>query len=513
MIGKTAAWTASLTGWRRYGLAFLLGGVATLALPPVYAFPLLFAVFPPLLWMLEATKRKRESFAVGWWFGFGYFIFGLYWIGNALLVFAAKFAWMLPFASAGLPAFLAVFCGTATLAARYAHSPLGRAILFAVAWTAVEWIRGHALTGFPWNLIGYAWAGSDGMIQLAALVGIYGVGFAVVLSACLPAALATASGPRRIAIAALAIPVVAWTGGTARLATVDGVRYVDGVGLRIVQSDIPQREKWAREFQERNLRQFLDLSLRDRPDWVTHVIWPETAATFFLDDDPGRRRTLAAAAPPDGLLLTGAPRRVARRGGVANAMLAIADSGRIVARYDKFHLVPFGEYVPFAGILPIDKITHGRTGFTPGYGVQSLALPGLPVLSPLICYEVIFPGEVALASARPEWLLNLTNDAWYGVSAGPHQHLAQARVRAVEEGLPLVRAAYTGISAVVDPYGRVLASRGLYEAGWIDSRLPRALAEQPLYVEFGEFSLLATLLLSIVILLLAERNFHQLKEQ
>ncbi len=493
-------------------MAFLLGAIATLSLPPVYLFPLLYIVFPPIVWMLEGATRKRAAFAIGWWFGFGFFAFGLYWIGNALLVFAEKFAWLLPFASAGLPAFLATFCAAATLAAWFAHGYLNRAMVLALAWVAGEWLRGHVLTGFPWNLLGYAWAGSEGMVQFAALVGIYGVSLAVILSACLPAAIANSPKPWRLAGAAVAVPLLIWAGGSARLGLSDEIAYVDGIGLRIVQSNIPQREKWVRTYQERNIRQFLELSRKDRPGWITHVIWPETAATFFIGAKPGLRHALAAAAPPGGMLITGAPRRISDSKKVANAMLALDDRGRIVAHYDKFHLVPFGEYVPFADILPIDKITHGKRGFTAGSGVRTITVAGLPAFSPLICYEVIFPGRVADRSQRPAWLLNLTNDAWYGLSAGPHQHLAQARVRAVEEGLPLIRAAYTGISAIIGPYGRILHRRGLNEAGVIDTRLPQSIAA-PSYTNWGDLPFgLIFLALSATIFLNARNNI-QSKEQ
>ncbi|NKB55341.1 MAG: apolipoprotein N-acyltransferase [Alphaproteobacteria bacterium] len=504
---------AALSGWRRYGLAFALGATVTLTLPPLYLFPLNFLIFPLLIWLVSGATRRRTAFAIGWWFGFGFFGFGLYWIGNALLVFSAKFAWLLPFASTGLPAFLAIFCGGATIAAWYGKTPLQRALLLALGWTTSEWLRGHILTGFPWNLLGYSWTGSEAMVQSTALFGIYGLSLAVVISACLPAALAGPAVRRRYAVISLAIPLIVWTGGAVRLGIASPVEFVDKVGLRIVQSNIPQREKWAREFQQRNLRLFLDLTVKDRPDWITHVIWPETAATFFVAQNDGMRRILAGAVPQGGLLLTGAPRRGADTGRLTNAMIAINDTGRVVGTYDKFHLVPFGEYVPFADYLPIDKLTHGSTGFLPGPGPQSLSLPGLPIVSPLVCYEVIFPGNVVSAGERPGWLLNLTNDAWYGLSAGPHQHLAQARVRAVEEGLPLIRAAYTGISAVVDPYGRVLQQRALNDAGVIDSKLPQPLATPPPYANWGDFAFAAMFVLVIVILLPLMRNNLQPKEQ
>jgi apolipoprotein N-acyltransferase len=479
---------AALKGWRRYALAFALGAATTLTLPPVYFFPLGFVTFPALLWLLDGAPRRRAAFALGWWFGFGYFAIGLYWIGNALLVFAAKYAFLLPFASAGLPAALAVFIGLATTIAWQGRAPFERAILFAIAWVVAEWLRGHILTGFPWNLIGYAWTGSDAMLQSAALLGIYGVSLLVVVSASLPALSAASTKRHRVAalVAALALPLVAWAGGALRLALAPPVEFHAGVGLRIVQSNIPQREKWARRYQQRNLKQFLDLSTVDRPGWITHVIWPETAATFFVSENSVLRRVLATVAPESGLLITGGVRGEGEPRRVMNSMYAIDGAGSVVATFDKFHLVPFGEYVPLARYLPIQKLTSGKTGFTPGPGPRTLRLPGLPAVSPLICYEVIFPGAVAAPQDRPQWLLNLTNDAWYGVSAGPYQHLAQARVRATEEGLPMVRAAYAGVSAVIDPYGRVLRTLGLNRAGYIDTKLPKPIAAPTVFVRAGD---------------------------
>ncbi len=471
---------AALAGWRRYAVAFVLGAVTTLTLPPVYFFPLGFFTFPALLWLLDGAPRHRAAFALGWWFGFGYFAIGLYWIGNALLVFAAQYAFLLPVASAGLPAALALFIGFVTLTAWYGRTPFERVLLFAIAWVVAEWLRGHILTGFPWNLIGYAWTGSDAMLQLTAVLGIYGVSLVAIVSASLPALL---TGRRRVAalVVALALPAATWAGGAARLAQAPPVEFHDGIGLRIVQSNIPQREKWVRQYQERNLMQFLDLSIARRPSWITHVIWPETAATFYVSENRGLRRTLAAAAPDSGLLITGGLRGERDPWRVMNALYAIDGAGAVVATFDKFHLVPFGEYVPLARYLPIQKLTGGRTGFTPGPGPRTLRLPGLPPVGPLICYEVIFSGAVTAPQDRPQWLLNLTNDAWYGASAGPYQHLAQTRVRATEEGLPLVRAAYTGVSAVIDPYGRVLQRLGLNQAGVIDTKLPKPLAAPTIY--------------------------------
>jgi apolipoprotein N-acyltransferase len=497
-LPRLAGRLAALAGWRRYGLAFALGALTTLMLPPVNAFPIGMVTFPALLWLLGGAVRRRAAFAVGWWFGFGFFAIGLYWIGNALLVFAAKYALLLPFASAGLPAVLAIFIGLVTMVAWHGRTPFERVLLFAIGWIVAEWVRGHIATGFPWNLIGYAWTGSDAMLQSTAVMGIYGVSLLVIVSVSLPALLGAPAGGRVALAIAVALPVAVWAGGAARLALAPPVEFHPGVGLRIVQSDIPQREKWARQYRARNLKQFVDLSTANRPDWITHVIWPETAATFFVSENPVLRRALARVVPQSGLLITGGPRSERDPWRIMNSLYALDGAGSVVATFDKFHLVPFGEYVPLARYLPIEMLTGGKTGFTPGPGPRTLRLAGLPPVGPLICYEVIFPGNVTDPDDRPQWLLNLTNDAWYGVSAGPYQHLAQSRVRATEEGLPMVRAAYAGISTVIDPYGRILQRLGLNQSGFIDTKLPKPIAAPTIFVRAGDgilFGMIAVLML------------------
>ena len=503
-LDRLSEWFAARHGWRLYGLAFGFGVAATLALPPVYAFPVLYLVFPALLWTLDGgedsaehgARSKRRCFLTGWWFGFGYFAAGLYWIGNALLIFAAKHAWLLPFAVVGLPAVLALYAGLAFLIAGAGRTALARAALLVVAWSGLEWVRGHALTGFPWNLIGQSWTGSDAMAQSAALFGVYGLSFVVMVSACSLALAARRT--RRVRWAAItiavALPLGAWGGGAVRLMAASAVADADmtGAGLRIVQANIPQREKWDPKFRNRNLRRHLDLSITDRPGWVTHVIWPEMAATFYVEDDPTTRRILSRAVPPGGLLITGAPRRDAT--GLHNAAIAIDGAGAVAGVYDKHHLVPFGEYMPLRGIVGLEKLSAGATDFSAGPGPQTLRLPGLPPVSPLICYEVIFPGNVADKNDRPEWLLNLTNDGWYGISTGPYQHFDAARFRALEEGLPLVRVANTGISGVIDAYGRVVKRLDLGAKGTLDSALPKALSS----TVFSRFGNAAALLIIIV---------------
>ena len=496
-IVRYAAQLAGLSGWQSNLAAALMGGVATLSFPPAHIWPVLYLVFPSFLWLLAGAGHARAAFALGWWFGLGLYGASLYWIGNALLISTDGYGWLLPLAALGLPAVLAVYSGLAALAAWCGRNHLQRGLLFAVAWVVAEWLRGHLLTGFPWNLIGYGWAKPDELIQVAAVVGAYGVSLLVVLSTVMPAALADRSSRHALAalVVGFALPAALWIGGTVRLQMAPelGQAMVEGVGLRIVQPSIPQREKWLPNLRQRNMTRFLEMSRKDRPPWITHIIWPETAATLFVDEDASMRRAMAAVIPDGGLLLTGAPRRRIAPPRLWNSLVVVDKSGAVILSYDKAHLVPFGEYIPFRRILPMEKVVQGQLDYSPGAGARTLRLKGLPPVSALICYEVIFPGRVVDRADPPAWLLNLTNDAWYGETAGPHQHLAIARVRAVEEGRPLVRATNTGISAVVDAYGRTLHSLGLNHEGVIDSRLPAATKSATIFARSRDLSLFVML--------------------
>jgi len=352
---------ATVTGWRRRLYAGLFGALATLALPPAYAAPLLLIAVPGLLWLLDGVDSRRGAFALGWWFGFVHFVLGLYWISFALLTDIDKFWWLMPAAVAGLPAVLAVFTGLATLAVwSLKVRGLARVVAFAAAWTICEWLRGHVLTGFPWLLTGYAWVGWTAVLQTVSLVGVYGLSLLTMLVAGLPAALLDPTVPRRRAVTALAggLALFAALGvwGVWRLAGDSGAT-VPGVQLRLVQANIDQRLKWAPGEREANFRRHLELSVAPpepgRP-LPTTVIWPETAITFFLAQDPGHRMAVASAVPPGGLIVTGAPRATLRPDRTVqfwNSLIAVDGAGTLVAGYDKFHLVPFGEYMPGRELL------------------------------------------------------------------------------------------------------------------------------------------------------------------
>ncbi|TWA68514.1 apolipoprotein N-acyltransferase [Azospirillum baldaniorum] len=500
-LGRLSAGLAGLTGWRRLLAAAGFGGLAALALPPAGAVPLLLIAFPGLLWLLDGARTKRQAFAVGWFFGFGHHLLGLYWISAALFTDIERFWWALPLSAAGLPILLAMFTGFATLLVwvlrgRGMGQGLGKVVLFAASWALFEWLRGHVFTGFPWNLVGYGWTGFLPVLQGVSLIGIYGLSLLTVLVASLPAGLAEAAVPRRRAWGALAAGLALFTAlgawGGLRLAGASDAA-VPGVRLRLVQPAIDQRLKWAAGERVRNVQQQMELSVSSSGEPVTHVIWAETAVPLFLDQDARLRQALGSVTPPGGLLITGVPRMEAGPEGEPlyyNSLAAVDGSGAVTGRFDKFHLVPFGEYMPLRRWLPVGAIAGNGAEFSAGPGPVSLDLKGLPPVSPLICYEVIFPGAVLPAAqdgaGRPRWMLNLTNDAWYGNTAGPYQHFAIARTRAVEEGMPLVRVANTGISGVVDAHGRITAMLPLGHRGVVDAALPEALPAPTLYGRVGD---------------------------
>jgi apolipoprotein N-acyltransferase len=511
-LQRAALWLASLSGRRRHLAALILGALAAASLPPVDMTPVLLIAFPGLVWLADGDTGYRSAFALGWSFGFGFFVAGLYWIAAALFVDIAQFWWLVPLAVAGVPAGLAIFTGAALAASRALCRWLrlggtGRVLALALCWSVAEWLRGHILTGFPWNLIGYAWSGGFpgalAMLQMASLTGIYGLSLLTVLAACLPARLGDFSGRRWLSLGA-AVGLIAIPAGWGAYRLAQGrPGDVPGVTLRLVQPSIPQTMKQDPAALLGNFRRLFALSTSPAAAPPTAIIWPEDAAPPFLDRDGGARQALAQAAPEGGYVITGTTRTdplPETPTHVWNSLVAIDHDGTIRASYDKFHLVPFGEYVPLRSILPIQKITPGTIDLSAGDGPHTISLPGLPPFSPLICYEAIFPGAVVDPAHRPDWLLNITDDAWYGFTSGPFQHLAIARLRAIEEGLPLARDGDNGISAMFDPYGRVVARLDLDAVGVLDVKLPQALPPT-LYSRFGDTCFFAATLLIVAALL------------
>jgi apolipoprotein N-acyltransferase len=519
---KLRAWVVAQAGWRRHALAFFAGSLSVLAFAPFFVSPVLFLTLPVLVWLIDSASTPKAAAVSGWSFGFGFFFFGLFWIGEAFLVEADKFAWLLPFAVTLLPAGLALFWAAAAGASRRIWPQgLARVIALAIVLSLAEWLRGNILTGLPWNILGYALTYPDALMQSAGLFGIYGLtllAVAIFSSPLVILADAGAAATARTQIKAVALAVVPllamWAYGAWKLSK--PLTYVDGVKIRIVQPSVLQSEKWQPEFQRRIFDDHIALSKTNRDgktdnlDGITHLIWPEAAMPFLPLETPQALSAIAEFLPADTSLITGALRRALPTNKSTastpqsveafNSILVFNSDGQLSATYDKIHLVPFGEYLPMESLLSViglDSLTFGRGAFTPGPTPRHLLdIAKLPPVLGLVCYEALFPSEIAIPSGGYAGaIINVTNDGWFGNSTGPRQHFHQTRVRAVEQGMPILRSANNGISGVIDPYGRILASIGMNERGVIDSRLPAAIAPSP-YALFGEtaFALLLVII-------------------
>ncbi len=517
----TLAW-----GWRRAAIALIAGAVSVLALPPLDWWPVPFLTFPLLVWLIDGAGAGRlggivSAAITGWLFGFGYFVAGLYWIGYAFLVDAKTFAWLLPFAVAGLPAYLALYTGLGLAIARALWLPgPWRILSLAVGLAIAEWLRGHLLTGFPWNAFGYLLAGPASLAQATSVIGLWGLTLVAVAVYASPATLFDQPrSPWRWLPAGLAAATLMATAvfGVTRLG-VTPINYVDGMQLRIMQPNLPQNDKFNYSAKGRIMADYLALSKRasaQHPnglDGVTHLIWPESAFPFFLVREPDALAQIASLLPPGTSLITGGvrpistvPRGPDRR--AYNSIYVIDHDGTVLGVYDKLHLVPFGEFLPFQNVLErigLRQLTKVHGGFVAGDRRRTMTAPAAPRFLPLICYEAVFPGEAVPDGERPAWLLNLTNDGWFGISSGPYQHLQQARLLAIGQGLPLVRAANTGISAVIDPLGRVVASLPLGAKGVLDGRLPQPIAPT-IHARLGDLPFIVMVLVALVLVLVRRR--------
>ncbi len=574
--------------WQRALIAFLAGALSVLAMAPFFLSPVLLVTLALLVWLIDGSAKAgdganhpgapevldgrtgrseiaalaaaltrfdkramKRAALVGWFFGFGYFLFGMFWIGEAFLVEAEKFAWLLPAAVTLLPAGLALFFAFAAVLARLLWRPgMARVFVLASALGLSEGLRGHIFTGLPWNTLGYALTWPLTLMQSAGLVGIYGLTVLAVLAFASPfvalaeersaGAGAGASAPswsllRGVALGCVIVSSL-WVYGAWRLSGDTGAR-VAGVKLRLVQPSVPQREKWLPEKQREIFDLHVDLSrhnrdgVRDDLKGITHLIWPEAAMPFLPLDSPQALKEIGELLPDNVYLISGAlrvewpagatgngsiPRATDERTSKAdkasnapnpaprrafNSLMVFGPDGGLVATYDKIHLVPFGEYLPFQGFLEsigLEQLTRMRGGFTAGWTPRPLLdVPNLPPFIALVCYEAIFPGVVVQGTQRPNLIINLTNDGWFGNTTGPRQHFHMARVRAVEEGLPLIRVANNGISAVFDGYGHIITRINLDRRGVSDSTLP-VVAPSPLYVWLGDVIYIIYMVVSLV---------------
>ena len=514
-LARTGGWISGvitgLAGWRALLFAFAAGAASALAFAPLNFFPALLLGYAALVLLLDGAadkpRRLRCAAGLGWAFFCGQFVVGLHWIVYPFLIYPDATFWELPFAVL-LPAGLALFGAlAASLAILFWPKGAGRILIFAGAVASSEWLRGHVLTGFPWNLSGYGWGASLALLQSASLMGIYGLSFLTILLGASLAELASSRWRLPVAVALLFAGL--WGFGVYRLATTP-ISSVAGVRIRLVQPHIPQAEKYVRRLMARNWQRLFSLSIqktgqqiRQPPgaarDIPTHIIWPEAATGFPVARSPEALDQIALLTARGQTLMTGSDRLLRDDKGITayNSVYLFAPDAppRIT---DKFHLVPFGEYVPFARILNrigISQLTIG-SGFSAGDHPHVLQAPPAPPVTPLVCYEVIFPHEVVdPAEPRPGWLVNITDDSWFGPWAGPQQHFLIARVRAIEEGLPIARAANTGISAMIDPLGRVPAGLALDKMGVVDTVLPQALPAPP-YARIGDLVFLSFLVIA-----------------
>ncbi|HWK93832.1 MAG TPA: apolipoprotein N-acyltransferase [Pseudolabrys sp.] len=514
-------------GWRRAGIALLAGAASALAMAPFNAWPILFVTIPIAVWLIDGSASGRWGGALsaaiaGWCFGFGYFVAGVYWVGYAFLVDAKTFGWLLPVAVAGLPAYLALYTALGFAAARllWVRGP-ERLLAFAITMACGEWLRGHLLTGFPWNAFGYALTQPLPMAQSVSLFGIWGLTFLALLIFATPATLADDPVETRRPYRPIALAAVVLAGmfgyGAARLSMYP-TTYVKDLKLRIMQPNLQQDAKFNYSAKNEVMARYLALSDRATGPQSNGVkdadilIWPESAFPFFLTREPDALAQIANLISPGTKLITGAVRPGSATGAKGprayNSIYVIDPDGSIRGIYDKLHLVPFGEFLPFQSFmerLGFQQLTKEVGGFLTGSRRRAMDVPGAPKMLPLICYEAVFPDEAIPEGERPGWLINLTNDGWFGISSGPYQHFHQARVLAIAEGLPMVRAANTGISGVIDPVGRVTASLPLGVEGVIDVSLPQAIAPT-IFSQHGNTPFILFMVVSLV--LLGRRRFR-----
>ncbi len=542
IIERTAGQIAALHGWTRSAVAFAGGALSALSLAPYHLFPVLLVTLPVLVWLLDGIAQELKPgdgkgrlrgallfFRIGWLFGFGYFLAGLWWVGKAFLVDADEFALLLPVAVLILPAGMSLYWGLAAALAWFAwREGWMRLAALASSLTLAEWMRGMFFSGFPWNVPGYAAMPTPVLMQSSSVIGLYGVTFLLLVVAMSPAIFWPAATRVRYAMTYLglcmAIALMHWSFGQVVL-TRNPTRFVEGINLRIVQPAIEQSEKWDEANEASIMARYLTLSTgmsvpgaRPLEDF-TFLIWPESAFPFMLADRPEQLAVLASLLPEHTFLITGAmrPQEAETPGGernVFNSLYVIDSQGELVASRDKNWLVPFGEFLPFQELLEslgLEQLTRLRGGFSAGSTREIVKLPDMPAFLPLICYEIIFSGSLRpqdRSKGQAGWIVNLTNDAWFGMTAGPYQHAHQSQIRAVEEGLPVIRAANSGISFVSDANGRIVAELALGQRGTLESRLPAA-AEPTIFSRFGNFPtvfFVCLILLSLIGLSALERK-------
>lgn len=524
--------TAMLShGWRRFVLLVAAGALAGLSVPPLFVLPALFLAFPVWIWCLDGAEMPRgwrrlfgPAFTIGFAFGWGYFAVAFHWLGAAFFVDGGIMLAVMPLAILALAALIALFWGLASALAHllWSHGPW-RIVTLATFLTLAEWARGHVLTGFPFDLLGYALTPNDEMMQLSSVIGIYGLTLLAALLAMTPALIWPADGrslSRRLLPFFVAIAVIAAQLGYGynRLAGITATERSD-TAMRLVQPLVYEHTDWNNADPVALIDRLLMLSdmRMDPTDQgladIDLLVWPESSLPFYLSTYPEALARIARLLPEQTTLLAGAPRQQYEPGSALpsgppfNAILAIDSNGEIIASYDKSHLVPFGEFLPFGPFfagLGIKQFVPGAEGWSHGDARRRLiSLPNRPSLLALICYEILFSGDLG-DTGNAQFLFNITNDAWFDHSIGPAQHAHHARIRAVEEGMSLIRAANSGLTFATDPLGRITAQLEPLQMAALDVR-PHDRLESTPFTRLRYWPLLIALLLGLAISVLARR--------
>lgn len=475
---------------RMWIMAVLLGFVLALGQAPI-SFPIgIFTSVPILGYCAYRANTKKQAFVIGWYAGLGYFGLSMIWLVEPFFVEPEKHAIFAPFALLAMSGGLALFWGGAFAFSKQFSTRLGRYIIgLAVAWAAAEYLRSVLFTGFPWGLIGYTWIETP-IAQWASIIGPFGLTFISFIGGLLMLGMPG----KRFAGPVLTVLFFGVLSATGAWRTYEvPKKQQTNIRVRLVQPNAPQNKKWEPEWIRVFFRRGLELTSAPAQKPVDLVIWPETSVPFALENNAGDLKILSDAAGPNAHIIAGIRRFEGDK--LYNSMVHLDPKGGLVAVYDKSHLVPFGEYVPFSQYLSglgLRGLAANLQGFSAGTGPEVISAFGLPSYLAMICYEAIFPSFTRGYTKRPEFLMHITNDAWFGDTIGPYQHLVQVQFRAIEQGLPAARAANTGISAVIDPYGRIIDNLKLNEAGFLDADLPLPL-KATLYARLGDLPFLALL--------------------
>lgn len=504
-------------------IAAVAGAFCNLAFAPFYFFTATIFSIATFYFLLERISNKKRVFLLGFFYGFGYFLAGIYWISISLLVDAEKFAWLVPFALTLIPAALALYFGLFALSYKSVIKKFGfskvyeKTLAFTILWLFFEILRSFLFTGFPWNLIGYAWMFNNDFAQVASVFGVFGLSFFAVLISLFPAIFFTFDskkfrfttpnfGKKIYATIMVLITAILLFYGHLRIDDKKIITH-DNTKLRLVQANIKQDLKWDARAKYNNLLKHIELTNSTSLDDIKVVIWSETSVPYIVDSNMELLNRLQLATPKDGILISGGLRAEFSSqqeiNNIWNSVFVfhqINNRATMFSYYDKHHLVPFGEYVPLQKFLPfIDKITDGAVGFSQGDGPKTLQTAVFS-FSPLLCYEAIFSSQIIDKKNRPDLLVNLTNDAWFGNSSGPYQHFDMVRMRAIEYGISLARVANSGITAFIDPFGRVVKKIDLNQEGIIDVAFIESLPPT-IYSRYGFLPLILLLIFSILFLI------------